>query len=143
MAGLVDLAAADLLARVLAIRDIGIEEGNQLHHLMKTVLDAHASVCTARKRSSSSSSLAAATTNRGGGGRGSGGGDVLGEQQDGFVLVEAEEASASGGGVAAASAAGPHSSVRSFASDAYCWWPTNKSRGMLKDATPPSALFRV
>jgi len=62
----------NLLDRVLSLRDVGIDECNQLHHLMQTVIDARNSVVpqaytTAAAGESDSS-----------------------KQQDGFVMIEAE-----------------------------------------------------
>lgn len=47
MANLLDFTMKDIMDRVLNLRDIGIEDCNQLHHLMKTLVDAHASIVIA------------------------------------------------------------------------------------------------
>ena len=95
MAGLIDLPMQHIMDRVCGLRDIGIEECNQLYHIMKTIIDARESVVPA-----GSSSLSGQPDGGGGAGGGGGGGSARQqqeqEQQDGYILVEAEARAAAG-----------------------------------------------
>ena len=85
MAGLIDLPMQHILERVCALRDIGIEECNQLFHLMQTILDARSSVVPKTPGVSGAST-----------GEGEGASGAADDQQDGFVLVEADAAASDG-----------------------------------------------
>ena len=89
MTGLLDLPMQEMLDRVLRLRDIGIEDCNQLHHLMKTLLDARSSITSSEQIAAAGATDDAAASSTGNGSQMQG--IVVGDyEQDGYVLIQAD-----------------------------------------------------